>query len=212
MVQFPTQIQHVVVVIMENRTVVDNLFSAYYGLPYYPGGQQSGLTWDQVMSLHNPNSPPVLTSTLLEAKFDPDHSHQPGFKTDANGQWAEAMLGCDPLPCSPPPPRLLMSQRPKPRLTRNSYKRILPLTMLFNPMKAQSFVLHPVLHSPASQVVFQGLQLKCSLCGGGEPQVAPPTPTPTPIGYSEWPAGGDASTGGCDQANFQVRTLNMTGS
>src|SRR5690242_11518580 len=48
MINYPTAIQHVVVIDMENRTV-DNLFDGYFGTPFRGGPQ----TWDQVMSLYN---------------------------------------------------------------------------------------------------------------------------------------------------------------
>jgi hypothetical protein len=68
LITFPTKIQHVVVIDMENRTV-DNLFSAYYGLPF------NGTTWDQVMNIADPNGTPTLLQNGLEIPFDPIHHH-----------------------------------------------------------------------------------------------------------------------------------------
>ncbi len=70
-VPFSTAIQHIVVIDMENRTV-DNLFSAYYNMPF-----RGSTAWNTVMNLADPNSlTHPLTPHYLEDKFDPHHRHQ----------------------------------------------------------------------------------------------------------------------------------------
>jgi hypothetical protein len=86
--KFPTQIQHVVVIYMENRTM-DNLLSAYYAQPWPSGG-----TWGQALDLANPNDPNVpLTSQPLTFPFDPGHAHS-DFVLDAAGEWDQEPLNC----------------------------------------------------------------------------------------------------------------------
>ena len=70
LITYPTQIKHVVIIDMENRTV-DNLFSAYYNLRF-----DQNHKWYQVMNLWNPaNTTPQVISNSLGAKFDPIHHH-----------------------------------------------------------------------------------------------------------------------------------------
>lgn len=88
LVTFPTQIQHVVVIIMENRTV-DNLFAGLYGQPFM-GGQ----TWDQALNLENPNVTPTLIPNLLSAHFDPSHAHGVGWYHESLGHWNAEPSGC----------------------------------------------------------------------------------------------------------------------
>jgi hypothetical protein len=94
-VSFPTQIEHVVVIVMENRTV-DNLFDGFYNTAYPTGGTFGDASH---LNLCNPNSPtqcaghgPLTQYNLLCApncafhdtsKIDPIHSH-------ANSFWFEA--------------------------------------------------------------------------------------------------------------------------
>jgi len=83
LVSFPSYIQHIVVVDMENRTP-DDLFGGYYSTGFSTGG-----TFGSVLNLTNPAGPtPVLTSNSLGAYFDPDHSHWTAFQLDMNGYWA----------------------------------------------------------------------------------------------------------------------------
>jgi len=73
---FNTQIQHVIVVVQENRTP-DNLFGADQalinaGAHLVPTGKCQG-------------QPITLTSWKLDACFDPDHSHKPAWLNTYNG-------------------------------------------------------------------------------------------------------------------------------
>ena len=95
LVSYPTQIEHVVVIVMENRTV-DNLFDGFYNTAYPTGGTFGDASH---LNLCNPNSPtqcaghgPLTQYNLLCApncafhdtsKIDPIHSH-------ANSFWFEA--------------------------------------------------------------------------------------------------------------------------
>jgi hypothetical protein len=94
-VAYPTQIQHVVVIEMENRSV-DNLFAGYYGQQF-----GNGQTWDQALNLTNPNASPQLTPVGLEATFDPNHAHNVGFITEAAGNWSGEVFGCPGRSCPP---------------------------------------------------------------------------------------------------------------
>jgi hypothetical protein len=105
LVRFPTAVQHIVVIYMENRTV-DDLFGAFYSDAYPTGG-----TWGQALDLYNPNAQPTLAPNPLGAYFDPDHSHIPGFVTDAAGNWSSARRGCSET-C--PPNASVYSYVPKP--------------------------------------------------------------------------------------------------
>jgi len=53
MITFPTPVQHVVVIVMENRTV-DNLFSAYYGSNFC--GPSHSANCGSALDLYNPNA------------------------------------------------------------------------------------------------------------------------------------------------------------
>jgi phospholipase C len=88
LITFPTPIQHVVVIVMENRTV-DNLFAGYYNVLYAPG-----LRWGQALNLYDPSATPTLAPWGLEAPFDPDHAHETAFKTEALGDWHAERFGC----------------------------------------------------------------------------------------------------------------------
>jgi len=90
--QFATAIQHVVVIIMENRTP-DDLFSAYYGFQFPPDAV--GTTFGEAIDLANPSASPMVTSNPLEARFDPAHGHLDGFIQEAaNG--TPYRVKCDP--------------------------------------------------------------------------------------------------------------------
>jgi phospholipase C len=98
MLQFSSAFQHVVVIVMENRTV-DNLFSGYYGQPFPGGG-----TWDTALNLYNPNNvSQPLTQNSLSAHFDPNHGHRAGFETEAAGLWSQETFGCPGKPPVCPP-------------------------------------------------------------------------------------------------------------
>jgi phospholipase C len=102
LITLPTQIQHVVVIDMENRTV-DNLLSAYYAQSF----QGSASTqWHNVMNLHDPTSlmPTPLTTNLLSARFDPHHQHDDFLNEVGEGfNWPNEGFSCSPGYCSPPP-------------------------------------------------------------------------------------------------------------
>jgi hypothetical protein len=92
-VKFSTPIQHIVVIVMENRTP-DNLFSGYYKKEFRPG-----ITWGQALDLYNPAAKPTLAPWGLEAAFDPDHDHNRAFKTEAAENWNGEHFGCRPGHC-----------------------------------------------------------------------------------------------------------------
>lgn len=87
-ITFPTAIQHVVVIVMENRSV-DNLFAGYFTQQF-----NSRETWGQALDLYNPANIPTLYPWGLEARFDPHHGHQYGYKIEARGNWASEVFGC----------------------------------------------------------------------------------------------------------------------
>ena len=100
---FPTQIQHVVVIAMENRSF-DDLLSGYYGQAWSHGGD-----WQEVMNIWNPAAPPPnqtvgLTPNSLAPSppsgFDPNHNHN-WFVSEAKCGFASPceIFGCYMLPC-----------------------------------------------------------------------------------------------------------------
>jgi hypothetical protein len=96
LVKFSSQIQHVVVIVMENRTV-DNLFSGYYAQPFPGGG-----TWGRALNLYDPNDRKhPLTANSLSAPFDPEHSHDYGFFVEAAGHWDKEKFICPHHRCPP---------------------------------------------------------------------------------------------------------------
>ena len=91
MIIFPSQIQHVVVISMENRTV-DNLFSGMSSTPWTgPGGYS---TWGKALDLHDPSTAPTLTANPLSAHFDPSHAHDVGWRIESQGNWKGEHKGC----------------------------------------------------------------------------------------------------------------------
>jgi len=98
-IMFPTQIQHIVVIDMENRTP-DNLFAAYYGRPWQ--GQQN-VQWQNVMNIANPNVAPTLVpyplTTATALSMDPNHEHDSGFLQETQNGFGSANLGCHVVPC-----------------------------------------------------------------------------------------------------------------
>jgi phospholipase C len=95
-VTFPTAIQNVVVIVMENRTV-DNLFSAYYN-QRFPGGG----TWGSALNLYNPSdAKQPLTENGLAAPFDPRHSHDSAFINEFSGKWDKEHFSCEHYKCPP---------------------------------------------------------------------------------------------------------------
>jgi phospholipase C len=89
LVQYPTPIQHVVVVYMENRTL-DNLFAGYYGT-----------TWGSTVDLANPagsSGSPALTMRSLSWNVDPDHSHYPAFVNESMN-FDNELFGCATPSC-----------------------------------------------------------------------------------------------------------------
>jgi|GEM_PF-1305410 len=93
-VTFPTPIQHVVVVVMENRTV-DNLFSAYYSQPFPGGG-----TYGSALNLWDPNDRRhPLTQNALGAPFDPRHNRYDAFVVESRGRWDLEHFSCAHYKC-----------------------------------------------------------------------------------------------------------------
>jgi hypothetical protein len=93
-VAFPTPIQHVVVIVMENRSV-DNLFAGYFKQQF-----NSRETWGQALDLYDPSNIPTLFPWPLEAPFDPHHGHKYGYKIEAAGNWGNEIFGCH-VTCPP---------------------------------------------------------------------------------------------------------------
>jgi phospholipase C len=95
LLNYPTQIQHVVVIVMENRTV-DNLFDGYYAQTWTGAG---GGTWGSQLDLHDPNATPTLWPNYLSANFDPDHKHAVAWMNDIQGHWHQSPKGCPNSGC-----------------------------------------------------------------------------------------------------------------
>jgi phospholipase C len=92
-ITFPGQIQHVVLIYMENRTP-DDLFSGYYNVPFPTGG-----TYGSALDLANPAASPTLAPNPIGAYFDPDHSHSRGFVQESLGHYKSVYLGCAKSAC-----------------------------------------------------------------------------------------------------------------
>jgi phospholipase C len=90
---YPTQIQHVVVIVMENRSM-DNLFAGYYGASWQGGSTP----WQGVMNIANPNGSPMLAPrplyTAKAKSFDPNHEHDAGFLQEIINGWGLEKFGC----------------------------------------------------------------------------------------------------------------------
>ena len=101
MVEFPTQIQHVVVIDMENRSV-DDIFAAYWGHSWQ---KSNTVEWQNVMNIANPAGPPALTpnplSTAAAYSFDPNHEHDGGFLNETLNGFGSETFGCSAMPCPP---------------------------------------------------------------------------------------------------------------
>jgi len=98
--KFPTKIQHIVVIDMENRTL-DNLFAAYYGTSWQ---DSPTVQWQNVMNIASTTGPPALTANPLattdgKAAFDPDHEHDSGFLQETLKGFGSENLGCHAGKC-----------------------------------------------------------------------------------------------------------------
>ncbi|MBV8196578.1 MAG: hypothetical protein JO263_00465, partial [Candidatus Eremiobacteraeota bacterium] len=97
LILFPTPIQHVVVISMENRTV-DDLFAGYYGQawPGFGGGR-----WQdrKNIDLYNPRSLPTLQPNGLSAHFSLNHDHETGWRPESEGLWNQEPIICRHPPC-----------------------------------------------------------------------------------------------------------------
>lgn len=89
------QIQHVVIIYMENRTP-DDLFAGYARTPFPPGG-----TVGTALDVRDPLAKPTLAPNALGAHFDPNHYHAKGFVDEAAGDYGAVDLGCTPGQCPP---------------------------------------------------------------------------------------------------------------
>lgn len=99
LIQFPTPIQHVFVISMENRSV-ENLFAGYYGQAW-PG--PGGGNWEDPnnFNLRNPNAMPTLLRNSLSKPFDPSHGHDQGWFYDSANDWSQSPIKCATTTCPP---------------------------------------------------------------------------------------------------------------
>ncbi len=97
LVAFSTPIQHIVIIEMENRTPED-LFGAYYNSPAPNGTPLGDLT---ELDLVAPTAT-ALTPEPLNAKYNPNHEHEPGFTNKASNMNWMALKGLVYVP-SPAP-------------------------------------------------------------------------------------------------------------
>ncbi len=98
LINYPTQVQHIVVIYMENRSV-DNLFSGLYYSPYPGGG-----TWGSQLTLCQYDQPsgcggygPLTKYELYgdrTAGIDPGHLRVSSFWQEAKGNWGGELFGC----------------------------------------------------------------------------------------------------------------------
>ena len=87
----PTPVQHVVVIIMENRTV-DDLLSGYY--EWRACGTNHSTKCGSALNLYDPLAEPTLQPNSLSAHFDPDHAHGTGWWHESQGAWGDEPLHC----------------------------------------------------------------------------------------------------------------------
>jgi len=85
---FPGQIQHVVLIYMENRTP-DDLFSGYFHVPFPGGG-----TYGSALDVRDPDALPTLAPNPLGQHFDPDHSNRGSFVPESAGDYQKVPIGC----------------------------------------------------------------------------------------------------------------------
>jgi Phosphoesterase family len=214
MISFPTPIQHIVVVVMENRTV-DNLFAAYWGLsfpnPAYP-------TWDQAMNLYDPYVVPTLEPVSLAANIGPNHSHGGLSKKHLGGfvnevlSWNNESFGCHHSVCSQTPTAYSMV----PTTDTAPYASLVyswaSANNVYQSNEGPSFPAHQYLiagqtggapnamSSPYAEAENDG----CNSCN------PPPTPPPDTLIYAEDnPQGDSEDAGGCYPPGATTHSLNM---
>jgi len=194
LIGYNSQIQHIVVIYMENRTPED-LFGAYWNTT----NQATHNTFGTDLNVVNPQTNvPALSPMLLEGIIDPDHSHEPAFVNDAAGNWGSDSLFYVPTPAPG------STSMPEVANYISLIENWAYANTVLQSNEGPSF--------PAHQYAIAGQS-------GGLPgsKIAPnglienPVPTPTPIGN---PEPDDVAVGGGSCATTAgteiVRTTNMT--
>ena len=213
-ISYPTPIEHVVVIVMENRTV-DNLFAGYYGA--WPG-----------LNLANPNGTPTLRRIEFETRWDPNHGHgaptsaatptptpHGGFVAEydngAQDGWNNETFACPGGGCDPNPTALAY-------LDTNEVTEYQEMALLYGiadnvyqSNEGPSFPGHQYLIAGQSGDVLPGAQHLPY--AESENARAPAAPTPTPTGTllpnQYWDDEPNASSGGCDPPSSVDRWIGM---
>ena len=173
LVQFSTQIQHIVVILMENRTP-DNLFAGYYSTQYPP--DPTGTTFGQALDLANPAGTPTLVPNHLSAAFDPLHGYQSAFQPEAAGLPGPTPL-CAGGTCTTSPPGTTLSI--------NSYVPTSDVTNYVNLIEQWAYGSHVMQSNEGPS--FESHQYAIAGQSGAIHESHPLT-TPTPYGMVENPA------------------------
>jgi hypothetical protein len=214
LIGFNSQIQHVVVIYMENRTP-ENLFGAFWNTM----NPSTGNTFGYDLNLVEPESinPPTggLYPNPLEAQFDPDHSHIPGFKTDVTGSWTLPPTCANLQPCSSTnyPQYSSLSYVPTPAPGSTSRPEVANYISLIENWAYADTVLQsnegPSFPSHQEAIAGQsgGLQ-DSSIKPRGEDEN--PHPGPTPVLTTPIPDDAYIGSGSCFTTNYQEETVNMT--
>jgi len=188
-------IQHVVVIVMENRTV-DDLFAGFYG--QWPG-----------LDIANPNGNPTLRQISLSTAWDPLHDHKTAFTTEfAGGKqngWTSESFGCPGSGCDPNPTVLAYVNPTEVALYRSMAQNFAIADEVFQPNEGPSF--------PAHQYLIAGES------GGLHELHGKLAEAENPVGGRKQTQDGDAgdsepygTIGGCDKPTAKEQYIDMTSS
>ncbi len=208
LITFPTQIHHVVVIVMENRTV-DDLFAAYYDSAFC--GPSHSANCGTAMNLYNPGATPTLQPNSLSAHFDPDHGHAIGWWHESRGHWDTEPMSCAGLENgSCPSTDTPLSYAPAKET--GIYKQLLENWAFANNVlqanEGPSFVAHQYFIAAQSG----GLPAATSSPYAEAENPRPVSMSPSPTGdYAESDSAIDmVATAGCNPTSgYAVKTVNM---
>jgi phospholipase C len=200
---FPTPIQHVVVIVMENRTV-DDLFAAYYGRPW--SGPNGGYWQDaDNFNLYNPNAEPTLVPNGLSAHFSPSHHHHTSWAVESQGYWNLEPIACPRLPCPPNATAYSYVPMHETRIYERLVERWAFADNVLQSNEGPSFVSHQYLIAAQSGGI-QG-SLTSPDAEAEEPGDAPGAdPTGNYVGRNDE----DVKSSGCNPGGYHVPSIDMS--
>ena len=209
LIEFNSKIQHVVVIYMENRTP-ENLFGGFWNTTNSVTGNTFGTDLNVVAPESVGQGLSPLYANLLEAPFDPDHSHIPGFTTDVTGSWTVTPGCANNAKCTKPAYSSL-SYVPTP--APNSTSEVANYITLIQKWAFANAVLQsnegPSFPSHQEAIAGQSGGLADSSIGPYG-QAENPQPTPPPYGPTPEPDDAAISGGSCETSpNTVSQTVNM---